>query len=405
MIRDCESSVFDELDCEAAAAFRLWEPCEAPSAPGPSPALRSLAWLRRSEAAAWACVVLEATPDSLRVFQVPASEQTPADTQPCLAMDLRLVRVQPLQAGSAEHPALLYGLRLMKNRQAASLYLEAEADFRRWKLFLATHCVQTDFDQRFRTLQQVGKGSFAQVGPAQQVFLVEDRSTLERFAAKRFHALALSAQKKGRQSLLNEVAVMRQLDHEHIVRFHQVQEAGGFVYLALEHLEGQTLYSFLKQHRGSLEVEDFKHIIRAVLAALSHLSSLNIIHRDLKPENLLFKSRDKPVCENTLKLIDFGLATRCDEPEYLFRRCGTPGYASPAVVNARSGDKTVFTPKCDIFSAGILLYELYARITRLVGRSPFRSKSLASLLEENRAGQVDLRHSDVEYVPDLGTRR
>lgn len=320
-------------------------------------------------------------------------------------MDLRLVRVEHLQEGSSEHPALLYGLRLMKNKQAAELYLSAEKDFRSLKQVLAAQCIQTDFDSRFRVLQQVGKGSFAQVGPAQQVFLVEDVHSGERFAAKRFHAVALSAQKKGRQSLLNELGLMHQLDHEHIVRFHQVQEAGGFVYLVLEHLEGPTLYSFLKQCRGSLEMEDFKHIIRAVLAALSRLSSLNIIHRDLKPENLLFKFRDKPVSENTLKLIDFGLATRCDEPEYLFRRCGTPGYASPEVINARSGDKVAFSPKCDVFSAGILLYELYARITRLVGRSPFQSKSVASLLEENKACHIDLKHSDIESVPDLGTRR
>ena len=105
-------------------------------------------------------------------------------------------------------------------------------------------------------------------------------------------------------------------------------------------------------------MEDFKQIVRSVLSALNRLCSQDIIHRDLKPENLLFKSRSKPIAENTLKLIDFGLATRCHESEYLFKRCGTPGYASPEVINAKSGEKVLFTPKCDIFSAGILLYEL-----------------------------------------------
>jgi len=270
------------------------------------------------------------------------------------------VRVEFLPEGSAEHPALLYGLKLKKNRQAAVLYFSADADFRRWKQFLGPRAILGDFFGRFRLLQQIGKGSFAQVDAAQQVFLVEDAATGERFAAKRFDSFAVASQKKGRQSLLNEVSLTRQLDHENLVKLHQVQETGDCVYLVLELCEGPTLHSFLKQHRSSLAMEDFKRIIQSVLAALAYLSSQDVIHRDLKPENLLFKHRDKPVAENTLKLIDFGLATRCHESEYLFKRCGTPGYASPEVINARSSDKASFTPKCDVFSAGILLYELYA---------------------------------------------
>lgn len=74
MIRDCESSVFDELDCGAAVDFRLWESDAAAQShpPRQPPGLRSLAWLRCSEAAAWASVVVEAWPDQLCVFQVVA---------------------------------------------------------------------------------------------------------------------------------------------------------------------------------------------------------------------------------------------------------------------------------------------------------------------------------------------
>lgn len=61
------------------------------------------------------------------------------------------------------------------------------------------------------------------------------------------------------------------------------------------------------------------------------------MHRDLKPENIIFKEKDK--LENcTLKLVDFGLATYCDIPEYLFKRCGTPGYVAPEIINASSND-------------------------------------------------------------------
>lgn len=60
--------------------------------------------------------------------------------------------------------------------------------------------------------------------------------------------------------------------------------------------------------------------------------------------------------ENTLKLVDFGLATYADEAEYLFKRCGTPGYVAPEVVNAASDENIHYSTKCDVFSAGVIFY-------------------------------------------------
>ena len=55
------------------------------------------------------------------------------------------------------------------------------------------------------------------------------------------------------------------------------------------------------------------------------MASLRIMHRDLKPENIMLRSKDSM----DLVIADFGLATYADEPEYLFVRCGTPGYVAP----------------------------------------------------------------------------
>lgn len=59
------------------------------------------------------------------------------------------------------------------------------------------------------------------------------------------------------------------------------------------------------------------------------------MHRDLKPENMILKEKTK-LEKCTLKLVDFGLATKINIDEYLFKRCGTPGYVAPEIINAPS---------------------------------------------------------------------
>ena len=105
-----------------------------------------------------------------------------------------------------------------------------------------------------------------------------------------------------------------------------------------------------------------------LLKALSYLASKNIIHRDLKPENMILKSKGK-ISESDLKLVDFGLATFSDIPEYLFKRCGTPGYVAPEIINAPSNENIHYSTKCDVFSAGVIFFIL------LTGKSPFPGKS------------------------------
>ena len=75
------------------------------------------------------------------------------------------------------------------------------------------------------------------------------------------------------------------------------------------------------------------------------------MHRDLKPENILFRKQG----DSEVVIVDFGLATNADLEEYLFVRCGTPGYVAPEVVNIKDL-KTKYDPVCDIFSAGLIFY-------------------------------------------------
>ncbi len=67
------------------------------------------------------------------------------------------------------------------------------------------------------------------------------------------------------------------------------------------------------------------------------------MHRDLKPDNMILK-RSSKLSECELKLVDFGLSTVHDIPEYLFKRCGTPGFVAPEVINAKSNTNIHYTP-------------------------------------------------------------
>ena len=105
----------------------------------------------------------------------------------------------------------------------------------------------------------------------------------------------------------------------------------------------------------------------------------NIMHRDLKPENILFRSKDSYNCV----IADYGLAEFSDAEEYLFVRCGTPGYVAPEVINIKDM-KAKYSPICDIFSLGLIFHLL------LFGRSIFKGKTYNDVLHENRACKFDL---------------
>lgn len=72
---------------------------------------------------------------------------------------------------------------------------------------------------------------------------------------------------------------------------------------------------------------ELRVLLKGLLGGLCHLDSHRILHRDIKPENIMLRAGSlEPV------IIDFGLATRADIDEYLFFRCGTPGYVAPEII-------------------------------------------------------------------------
>lgn len=142
---------------------------------------------------------------------------------------------------------------------------------------------------------------------------------------------------------------MRKLGHENIIKLYEVHESDSFIYLVLELLRGGELFERIVK-KGIYTEKDAAILMKKLLSALDFMHSKGIMHRDIKPENLILKDMDN---NYDVKIADFGLATIVQQNEYLFRRCGTPGYVAPEILADERYDQ-----KVDVFSAGVILYIL-----------------------------------------------
>jgi len=300
-------------------------------------------------------------------------------------MDTNWVRVEYIVDENEKEKR--FCIRFIKNMKYCDFWISDEASFKTWKNALAKVFVQSDFHLKFNAMKMIGKGSFA------RVYLVEDKETKAKFAVKAFSKEYLLSQSKGKESLMNEIDIMQVVKHPNIMNLHELHESKNSIYLVLELLEGGELFNYVSS-KNSISVHEICRVMQCLLEALSYLSDQKIMHRDLKPENMILQDKGD-LQRATLKLVDFGLATHCDVPEYLFKRCGTPGYVAPEIINAASNENIHYTPKCDVFSAGIIFYIL------LSGKSPFDGKSFQEILNQNKLCKIDFKNPKLKKHPHV----
>lgn len=153
--------------------------------------------------------------------------------------------------------------------------------------------------------------------------------------------------------MINEIDIMRCLNHENVIQLYEVYETEKSIYLVLELIQGRSLQDVLKKPNFKELYSEVKciNLIRSLLDALAYLASQNVMHRDLKPENILLEKNEK------VKIVDFGLATFINIDEYLFKKCGTPGYIAPEVFKYdHKVPSTFYDDRCDVFSVGSILF-------------------------------------------------
>ena len=204
----------------------------------------------------------------------------------------------------------------------------------------------------YRVIGELGQGGMGVVLLAER----DDGAYQQTVAIKILPAHRTGAE--ARRRFLAERQILAGLEHSAIARLLDGGTTdGGHPYLVMEHVEGEPLDAY--SHRADLDLETRLQLLVAICDAVAHAHGRLVVHRDLKPSNILITADGKP------KLLDFGIAKLLDEGDAeSTTRTGllpmTPEYASPEQI--AGGAITVAT---DVYSLGVLLYEL------LVGVSPY----------------------------------
>ena len=235
----------------------------------------------------------------------------------------------------------------------------------------------------FRIVAKLGEGGMG------IVYLAEDERLHRKVALK---VLPRSDDHAARQRFLREARDAAAVTHPNIATIHEVGEADGVSFIAMELVRGRTLRDVLIDRLDRREPSSVAEVVRIggeVARGLAGAHKAGIIHRDLKPENVMISD------DNRVILLDFGIAKRLniEDPGATSRAgnlaapadaatiagsiLGTPGYMSPEQSSGAPVDC-----RTDVFAFGVMLYEL------LTGQRPFTGASLHAVLLATQLASV-----------------
>ena len=249
----------------------------------------------------------------------------------------------------------------------------------------------------YRILEKLGAGGMG------DVYLAED-GKLKRKVALKVLPEAMASDPKRLARFQREAEAVAALNHPNIVTIYSVEEAGGVHFLTMELVEGGSLQELLQG--TELELRKFFDVAIPLADALAAAHAKGITHRDLKPANVMVTE------EGRVKMLDFGLskfveraepaseesATRARTEDGLV--VGTVPYMSPEQIEGKELDH-----RTDIFSLGILLYEMAAGERPFQGATPVSRMSaiLNRTDRRNQRGSIDAARHRVFAVARLGS--
>jgi len=217
------------------------------------------------------------------------------------------------------------------------------------------------FAGRYEIIEELGAGGMGKVYRAHDTKLNEE-------VALKLIKPEIAADKKTVERFHNEIKIARKISHKNVCRTHDLHQEGKTLFLTMEYVRGEDLKSLIHRTK-TLSAGTALSIARQVAEGLGEAHKQGIVHRDLKPGNIMI---DK---DGQAKIMDFGIARSLHVGGITAEGgiIGTPEYMSPEQVEGKEADQ-----RSDIYSLGIILYEM------VTGRVPFEGDTPFSVAYKHR---------------------
>jgi serine/threonine protein kinase/tetratricopeptide (TPR) repeat protein len=210
------------------------------------------------------------------------------------------------------------------------------------------------FAGRYQIIEEIGKGGMG------RVYKVHDTKIKEKIALKLIKP-EIAKDKKTIGRFNNELRLARKIRHKNVCQMFDLGEEKGTQFITMEFVPGQDLKGLIRQ-TGQLAVGTTINLAMKICDGLTEAHKLGIVHRDLKPSNIMI---DK---EGDVRIMDFGIARSLEAKGITGAgvMIGTPEYMSPEQVEGKDVDQ-----RSDIYSLGVILYELVTGRVPFEGDTPF----------------------------------
>ena len=235
-------------------------------------------------------------------------------------------------------------------------------------------------DNRYEILDVIGVGGMAVVYKAYC-------HRLHRFVAIKVLKKDLASDAEFRRRFHEEAQAVAMLSHPNIVSVYDVSRGDDLDYIVMELIDGITLKQYMQKKSGSLNWRESLYFITQIVRALGHAHSRGIIHRDIKPQNIMV------LRDGSVKVADFGIARIMSAAQNTLTQeaLGSVHYISPEQARGSHIDA-----RADIYSAGVVLYEM------LTGRLPFDGDSPVSVaIQHINATPLSPRELNPDIPPGL----